>query len=111
MSGRVEYTDKITNMLHGRASTLIAVPLIAETPMQGLAIARFAVIIGEWVGTDESNQAVHLANLSSGQLCARSECSRQPTRFCRGVPDKHHLYSLCSSNVAFAVLVDRSLML
>jgi hypothetical protein len=34
-----------------------------------------------------------------------------PTRFCSGVPDRHHLYFPSSAKAAFAAFVDRSLML
>jgi hypothetical protein len=99
-------------VLHRRTATLITVLLVTEPPMKRLAVAFLAVIVRERVGADEPDQTIQLANLVVRYLNKVPLMEQEMlTRFCSGVPDKHHLYSLFNSNVAFAVFVDRSLML
>jgi hypothetical protein len=51
-------------VLHRRTSTVIAVLPVAEAPVKRLATTLLAVVVGEGVCPDESNETVKLADLN-----------------------------------------------
>jgi hypothetical protein len=94
-----------TNMVHGFVSTLVAMSFIREHPMEGFTIALLAKVV------TAISQVVRITHLNGSAPRNRTSEYSSPTRFCRGVPDRHHLYFAVRANAAFAALVDRSLIL
>jgi hypothetical protein len=56
--------EEDTDVLHRRTSTVIAVLPVAEAPVKRLATTLLAVVVGEGVCPDESNETVKLADLN-----------------------------------------------
>lgn len=68
-------------------------------------------VIWKWVAAEEPKCYQYLQLNAFQSLLYLTRLYNSPTLFCSGVPERHHLYSLFNSNVAFAVFVDLSLML
>lgn len=90
--------------------------VIAHLPVETLAVATLA----EVVTTPRSACAQAIlrfcasrvgTNLKGSAPRKRTSEYSSPTRFCSGVPDKHHLYWASSEKAALAALVERSLIL